>query len=128
VRLRGSTSLSIVATDVCRVDRLADGSLAGWQVVKIGHVYAFMTRSGDEVLAYHWHPYGEGAVEFPHIHIGPAMSRHDSVVRPGEAHKIHVPTGEVSLADVIRLAITELGVEPRREDWEAILIRAGARR
>src|SRR5688572_7947843 len=58
VRLRGSASLSMVATDICSVDRLMDGAPAGWQVVKIGHVYAFMTRSGDEVLAYHWHPYG----------------------------------------------------------------------
>jgi hypothetical protein len=55
------------------------------------------------------------------------MSRRDSVVRPGEAHKIHVPTGEVSLVDVVRLAITELGVEPRREDWESILSWPGAR-
>ncbi len=66
-------------------------------------------------------------VQFPHVRIGPAMSRHDSVVRTGEAHKIHLPTGEVSLADVLRLAITELGVEPRREDWDAILSRQGAR-
>ena len=34
---------------------------------------------------------------------------------------------DILMADVLRLAITELGVEPRRDDWDAILSRSGAR-
>ena len=93
----------------------------------ISYIYTFMTRDRVELVSYQWHPHSEGDTDFPHVHIGPAMSRHDSVVRPGEAHKIYLPTGEVSLADVLRLGITELGVEPRREDWDAILSPSGAR-
>jgi hypothetical protein len=98
------------------------------RVEVISYVYAIMTRDRVELVSYQWHPHGEGDTDLPHVHIGPAMSRHDSVVRTGEAHKIHLPTGEVSLADVLRLAITELEVEPRREDWDAILSRSGAQR
>lgn len=90
----------------------------------ISYVYTVMTRGRIELMSYQWHPHGESDTDLPHVHIGPAMSRRDSVVRAGEAHKIHLPTGEVSLSDVIRLAITELGVELRRDDWEPILSRA----
>jgi hypothetical protein len=93
------------------------------RVAVVSYVYTVMTRDRIELVSYQWHPHSEGEIDFPHVHIGPAMSRRDSVIRAGEAHKIHLPTGEVSLADVLRLAITELGVEPRRDDWESILTR-----
>jgi hypothetical protein len=86
-----------------------------------GYIYSILTRDGAEIVSYHWHPYGEGAIRFPHAHIGPALSRQDFVNRPKEAHHIHFPTGVVGLADILRLAIVELGVEPLRSDWEEIL-------
>lgn len=89
----------------------------------VSYVYTLMTRDRIELVSFQWHPHGVAEIEFPHVHIGPALIRHDSVVRPGEAHKIHLPTGEVSLADVVRLAITEFGVVPRRDDWEEVLRR-----
>lgn len=92
----------------------------------ISYIYTIMTSDRIELVSYQWHPHGETGIDFPHVHIGPAMSRRDAVVRPGEAHKIHLPTGEVALADVLRLAITELGVEPRRDDWQAILSHSGS--
>lgn len=102
--------------------------LTGSAIIVIGYGYTFEHPDDGELVSFQWHPGGESDVDFPHVHIGPAMSRRDSAVRPGEAHKIHVPTGEVSLADVVRLAITELEVEPRRGDWDAILSRAGTDR
>lgn len=36
-------------------------------------------------------------------------------------HKADFPTGFVPLASVIRVAIEELGVEPRRPEWDVIL-------
>ena len=93
----------------------------------IGYNYTIEHPNDGELVSFQWHAGGKSPIDFPHVHIGPALSRRDSVVRHGEAHKIHVPTGEVSLAGVLRLAITELGVEPRREDWDAILSRSGAR-
>lgn len=40
---------------------------------------------------------------------------------------VHVPTGLISLSDVVRFAIEELRVRPRRSDWQAILDEASRR-
>ena len=46
------------------------------------------------------------------------------VVRPGDLHKAHIPTGVVPLGAVVRLATAELGVAPLRADWDDVLRRA----
>jgi hypothetical protein len=38
-------------------------------------------------------------------------------------HKLHLPTGRVSLEAVVRFLIDDLDVVPRRADWRAILAR-----
>lgn len=86
-----------------------------------GYLYALEQRTAGEVLAFHWHPETPGSVHHPHLHIGPALLGTDGTVRRGDAHKLHVPTGIVTLEAVLRLAIEELGIEPRRADWQAIL-------
>jgi len=97
-------------------------------IIVTAYNYTIEHPSEGEVVSFQWHLGGETGIDFPHVHIGPAMSRRDSAVRAGEAHKIHLPTGEVSLADVLRLAITELEVEPRRDDWEALLSHTSSER
>ena len=87
----------------------------------IGYSYMVLHQPNIEVVAYHWHPESaEGAAD-PHVHFGPASARPDSAVRPGELHKVHFPTGFVTLEDVIRLLIEEFNVEPRRSDWREVL-------
>ena len=50
------------------------------------------------------------------LHLGPATA-----IPSSPAASVHLPTGVISLPDVLRLAITELGVTPQREDWERVL-------
>ena len=38
-----------------------------------------------------------------------------------ELHNAHLPTGYVSIRDISRLLIGDLGAAPRRGDWEAVL-------
>jgi hypothetical protein len=57
----------------------------------------------------------------PHVHLEAASG----VTRP-RLLGAHVPTGHVTLAQFFRCLIEELGVEPRRADWNAVLERAGA--
>jgi len=38
----------------------------------------------------------------------------------------HLPTGRIGLDDLLRLAIRDLGVEPRRDDWREVLGEAHA--
>ncbi|CAA9563974.1 MAG: hypothetical protein AVDCRST_MAG73-3986 [uncultured Thermomicrobiales bacterium] len=35
--------------------------------------------------------------------------------------KLHVPTGPIALQDILRFAIVELGVAPRRAGWREVL-------
>jgi hypothetical protein len=89
------------------------------------YLYAFSTADDREVLAFHWTPEARerGAVTTPHLHIGPALTAGQTVIRPGDLHKVHVPTGLVSIEAVIRLALTEFGVRPLRRNGEHILRR-----
>lgn len=92
-----------------------------WRTDIVGYSYNLMLASGTEVVAYHWHPKTPDSVTFPHVHVGPAIVGTDGSVRRGNAHKVHFPTGSVSLESFLRLLVTEFGVEPRRRDWEQIL-------
>jgi hypothetical protein len=38
-------------------------------------------------------------------------------------HKLHLPTGRVSIEAVVRFLIEDLDVVPRRRDWSAVLDR-----
>lgn len=121
VRMPGSSRLSLTVEIHVVAHNSGAASRPDWDVSQTGYIYALELRDRTEVVAYHWHPLGIGLVTNPHVHFGPASARLDSAVRPGELHKVHFPTGFVSLEDVIRLAIVEFGVEPRRPDWDAIL-------
>ena len=54
---------------------------------------------------------------FPHLHVG-------CQIPPYDMRRPHLRTGFVTLPMVIRMAIAELGVEPLRADWDAVLRRA----
>jgi hypothetical protein len=60
-------------------------------------------RRGQEerLFAYHWHPTGASPVTWPHLH----------VLDPASAlRKVHLPTGRISLEEVLRLAVVEFAV------------------
>ena len=71
--------------------------------------------SSRRIVAYQWHP-EQGSIDFPQLHIGTGAG-----ASLGSVHKYHLPTGRVSLKDVLRLAIREFQVEPVRVDWEEVL-------
>jgi hypothetical protein len=82
-----------------------------------------VTESDErEILAYHWHPHGQSPVTVPHLHVSGRIP--PIQIAPGEAVALadmHLPTGYVGLADVVRLLIVEFRVVPRRHDWESVL-------
>ena len=75
-----------------------------------------------ELLAYHWHPGGRSPITTLHLHISSRMPTvqiaPDDNIAMGD---MHLPTGLVSLSEVVRLLITESHVIPRRNDWGLIL-------
>lgn len=91
----------------------------------VGYRYQVLDPQGQELLAYHWHPTGVSPVTYPHLHLS-------SRVRPIEVGQdadpvalgeMHLPTGFVAFADVVRLLIAEFGAQPRQTDWAAIVDR-----
>jgi hypothetical protein len=87
----------------------------------VGYGYTVLYAPATEVVAYHWHPESAEGSADPHVHFGPASARLDSPVRPGDLHKVHFPTGFVSLEKFVWLIIDEFKVEPRRPNWRDIL-------
>lgn len=94
-------------------------SHARWTVVLTSYFYEFTSLDGQAILSYHWHPDSGQRASHPHLHL-------DAGARVGrvELQRAHFPTNLISVADIVRFAIEELGVEPRRHDWEAMLVQA----
>lgn len=95
-----------------------------WIARTVGYAYEIQHADGRMLLAYHWHPVGLSPVTTPHFHLGGTLGGID-------LSKAHLPSGVVLLHDLLRFAIADLGVEPRRDDWREVLAapatgRAGA--
>jgi hypothetical protein len=93
-----------------------EGDPDRWHVQIGAYQYALLDRDDREYFAYHWHPVGGSHVTKPHLHLGPA-----ALVGVPEIAAAHLPTGPVSPAAVVRLAIESFGARPLRRDWSAVL-------
>jgi hypothetical protein len=87
-----------------------------WEARTVGWIYDVADSRDELIAAFHWHPEHSSRVARPHVHV---HGDHDTV----DLHKLHLPTGRVSIESVIRFAIEDLGVAPRRSDWESVLDR-----
>lgn len=82
--------------------------------------HEILTEDFGEVVLFHWHPdeeAGQVVRLHPHIHIGPRLLVDD----PAITRRAHVPSGRVSVEDVIDFAIRDLDATPRRDDWESVI-------
>jgi hypothetical protein len=80
-------------------------------------VYELSDRGGELIAAWHWHPTttrGDDKNRWPHLH---AHGVRDTLT----LHKLHLPTGRVSIEAIVRFLIEDLGVIPRRPDWGRVL-------
>lgn len=91
------------------------------------YMYAIQDIADRELLAHHWHPTGLSDVRAPHLHVSVAPPI-ELPARPGgpdakdlELGRLHFPTRHIDLPEFIRFLIRELGVNPRRSDWESVL-------
>ena len=83
-----------------------------------------LDRFERELLVYHWQPGPRFAgPDHPHLHVSASLRASTSAVeeRAIDLDKLHLPTGQVPLASVVRSLITEFGVEPQRRDWARLL-------
>ncbi len=120
VRLAGDARLSLWAWQLYRVVESAE--IRGpWMVAVVSYYYTLSDAAGREVLGYHWHPDSRNPVTHPHLHLGAGAG-----TLLADLTRAHLPTGPVSLVDVIRLAVRDFRVRPLRPDWAALLDRAQA--
>lgn len=96
----------------------AANSPGAWAVQLATDDYELLDDLDREILAYQWHPQGRSSVTWLHVHLGPAAG---DLWRP--LSRAHLPTGRIAVQDVLRLAIRDFGVPPRRADWAAVLER-----
>lgn len=113
----GGSSLRLLAVLRYRIVP-APSAPGAWVVQLAAYDYELLDGADREIIAYQWHPQGRGPVTWPHLHLGPAAG---DLWRP--VSRAHFPTGAIVIPEVIRLAIREFGVPPRRADWEAVLLR-----
>ena len=116
-----ATKIGFSMEYVYRVEPTTSGAL---EVRAASYRYRLLDANEREILAYHWHPIGVSPITYPHLHLSGRLAPLDLGPRedPVRLGGMHLPTGgPVTLADVVRLLITEFGVIPRRADWEQIL-------
>jgi hypothetical protein len=94
----------------------AAGPLGPYKVSSAAYFYEVRSADGVRVLAYHWHP--EVDLKWPHLHVGEAASLAGFAERKGG---YSLPTGRVSIEEVVRLLIEQFEVPPHKYIWEDIL-------
>jgi hypothetical protein len=114
IRLRPRSSGAMFLTANQYYHYVADPRYEGeWKVSTDGYAYVLRTsEAGRPVFQWHWHP--ESGLGACHLHVGAEHPEIDAL------HKLHLPTGRVSLEEVLRFAIEHFDVE-RRDDWDAVL-------
>ncbi len=83
--------------------------------------YRLLDNSLREIISYHWHPESRSTVITPHFHIGSTILDTQGHELGRTFSKMHMPSGEVTIADVVRALIEEFGVVPIHERWDDVL-------
>lgn len=88
--------------------------------------YRLLDHDHRELLVYHWQPGTEfQGPDHPHLHVSAALDAQVDAVTRREIglDKLHIATGQVSLAALAWMLITEFGIAPLRHDWRTTLDR-----
>lgn len=125
-RLSGS-NLYLSIVQLYRVVEDEDLERGLWRATITQYVYTLRRASTswesdkpETLISYQWHPRPGARYNYPHLHLGAASG----IGPAGESllsNKSHIPTGRIAVEDVIRFAISQLGVRPLREDWSEVL-------
>lgn len=120
-RTSGRADLALYVTHGYTIVHVPDDHEQGpFRVLSTRYRYEIFDTEGTELLLYHWHPDGLSSVTTPHLHAACATrislpSPRTNATRQIDAGKLHLPTNQVLLEDVIELLIQDLGVDPRPE-------------
>jgi hypothetical protein len=88
-----------------------------WKVSTVEYIYEVADESDEPIARFHWHSVSAqpgDEVRWPHVHV-----HGDRAALT--LHKLHLPTGRVSIESVVRFLIDDFDVVPVRANWDAIL-------
>ncbi len=93
-----------------------------WRMTTREYIYFLATK--DVEIAWHWHPLtspreGDPSVR-PHAHVQLPEGTASAKARKAIS-KLHIPSGRVTVEQVVRYIIEECEVEPLHDDWDQIL-------
>lgn len=114
----GRPPVFLTATQQYRLvpdERFAPGE---WKASTRAYIYTVWDECDhrlSEAIAWHWHP-GSGTSDEPHMHVYCGGSIGGDLLKG-----LHLPSERVAFEHVVRFVITELGVTPRRGDWETLV-------
>jgi hypothetical protein len=94
-----------------------------YRIATLGYNYAILNQRFREILSFHWHPEQRSPEHEPHLHVGSAIIDVDAADFGKGFSGMHIPTGKIALAQVVRMLLTEFNVVPNRQDWDATLRR-----
>lgn len=97
------------------------GVSRSYRVSTVGYSYEIRNSLQQEIVAFHWHPGQRSHEDEPHIHVGSAILDSKSSDLGKVFSTFHIPTGPISLAQVVRLLLRDFNVVPNRRDWEETL-------
>lgn len=121
VSLAAPDPIALRVSQKLRVVRDGESNRRTWGIALLAYNYVLLAPNGAEICSYQWDTEGVSPITYPHLHIGRGATGNVTTFGPRGLHRIHFPTKHISIDDVLRLAITEFGVEPQRPDWENIL-------
>lgn len=118
LRTRNGTKLLLDLAILYEIVHLpGDRDFGPYKVKTRGYMHTVQTADEAEIFAYHWHPSSNSHETGPHLHIGSSALNPAGVLRK----KMHIPTGRISVEETLRFCISEIGVEPLRDDWLPVL-------
>ncbi len=128
VRLDGHQPLAFSGGQEFRIVQRPDGGNQLLEVEVTQYWYQFALPNGGKLLTFHWTPErsSPGQRTYPHLHVESSVLDPAGPFLPDTFNKLHIPTGPVSLAAIVRFAIEELGVTPIPRDWNERLLKAEA--
>lgn len=97
-----------------------------WVTSIDGYEHYLLDHYHTELPTYRWHPGPDFlGPDHPHLHVSATLNARTSATSEGQIDldRLHVATGHVSFAAIVRMLIQEFGIAPLRHDWQQILDR-----
>jgi hypothetical protein len=102
-----------------------EGQRGLYEVTSLRYHYDVLDRDEAEIMVFHWDPDGGRG---PHLHVSAAPSiilpqppGSSMAMRRTMLGDLHIPSGHVSIEDLVELLIAEFHVVPRLANWKAVI-------